>query len=59
LASFARYETQRNVGHVKDAVCGNNAHTEDELKESVRNEVLSMSLAEFRRAVNSVHICYV
>lgn len=47
------------MGHVKDAVCGIIAHTEDELKESVRNEVLSVSLAEFRRAVNSVHIYYV
>jgi len=47
------------VGHVKDAVYGNNAHTEDELKESIRNEMLSVSLAEFRRAVNNVHICYV
>ena len=47
------------MGHAKDAVCGNNADTEEELKESVRNEVLSVSLAEFRRAMNSVHICYV
>jgi hypothetical protein len=46
-------------GMSKDKVCGNNAHTEDELKESFRYAVFSVLSAEFQRAMNNIRIGYV
>jgi hypothetical protein len=45
------------VGLVNDKVCHNRPCTEDGLKESIQNAVLSILLAEFQYTVNMFLVC--
>lgn len=58
-SSFARSESMQVllVGHVNDKVCHNRLCTEDGLKESIQNAVLSILLAELQCTVNMFLVC--